>query len=82
VIAAKRTLFALLEWPMADGRWLMAIPSAIRSLPAFQRIRQEMEDVLQAASLPDTARVSARVVAGDQAQLGHLLVQRPAADAV
>jgi hypothetical protein len=37
---------------------------------------------VEASPLPDSAGVAARVVAGDQTQLGQLLVQRPAADAV
>jgi hypothetical protein len=49
---------------------------------SFQRIRLQVQDVVRAPALPDFAGVAARVVAGDQSQLGQLLVQRPAADAV
>jgi hypothetical protein len=53
----------------------------IADLP-FQRTRQEVQDVVEPSPLPDSAREAARVAAGDHAQLGQLLVQRPAADAV
>jgi len=41
-----------------------------------------VQDVLTPPCLPDLAGEAVRVVAGDHAQLGQLLVQRPAADAV
>jgi len=50
----------------------------------LETIRSEMQDVgtLERYCLPDLTGVAAKVVAGDQPQLGRLLMERPAADAV